>query len=59
VRVPQHINFLAGIAASEAVGINPATANPEESSTTQKFAFDLANVLVQGAGVDKEVLKIF
>jgi hypothetical protein len=59
VRVPQHVNFLAGIAASEAVDVRPATTDSGESGTTQKFAFDLANLLAQGAGVEKEILRLF
>ncbi len=58
VRVPQHINFLAGIAASEAIGRRVDQTSSGESSTTEKFAFDLATVLVNAAGVSKAVLEV-
>jgi hypothetical protein len=58
VRVPHHINFVAGAAAVEAVGRTLSTPDSGESSTTQKFAFDLASLLVKTTGIDKEALKL-
>jgi hypothetical protein len=57
-RVPQYLNFQMGIAASEAAGRLLVKGDSAESSTTQKFAFDLASILARAAGVDKEVLSI-
>lgn len=57
VRVPHHINFVAGLYAAEAVGHKPINSNSAESSTTQKFAFDLAALLTRTTGIDKRALE--
>jgi|GEM_PF-3409406 hypothetical protein len=59
IRVPQQINYLAGLAASEATGITIGGRDSGESSTTEKFAFDIATLLVKAARVDKDVLSLF
>jgi hypothetical protein len=59
VRVPHHINYLTGLAACEATGINVGKRNSGESSTTEKFAFDLASLLAKAARVDKDILSLF
>lgn len=59
VRVPQQINYLAGLAACEAAGLSVGRKDSGESSTTQKFAFDIATLLTKAARVDKAVLAEF
>jgi hypothetical protein len=58
VRVPHQINFVAGTAAAEAVGLTLNSIDSGESSTTQKFAFDLASLLIKTTGIDKAALKL-
>ena len=59
VRVPQYINYLAGVAACEATGTPVMGRNSGESSTTEKFAFDIASLLAKAARIDKEILAFF
>lgn len=58
VRMPHYINFVAGVAAAEAVDRTPSKPDSGESSTTQKFAFDLASLLIKTTGIGKEALNL-